>query len=187
MDLGYMAFQFSIVPKPIRDTVTTITAASAGHGGGAATGGGKSTYYESNMAPEVFVHESTHAYDAATKSFTSGWTNAINGDGCWPDPYSATSPQEDYAQTMVVWTFAVATGQTGSSTFDCIRNQLNYASSTLAASTIRCASYTVAAGDSLSTIAAKYNNRFSWQTLCSFNSLSNCDALSAGQILAIPC
>jgi hypothetical protein len=34
--------------------VIAITAASAGHGGGAATGGGKSTYYEANMAAEVY-------------------------------------------------------------------------------------------------------------------------------------
>jgi len=188
MDFGYMAFQFSIVPAPIRNTVIAITAASAGHGGGAATGGGKSTYYEANMAAEVFVHESTHAFDAATKSFTSGWTSAINGDSCWPDPYSSTSPQEDYAQTMVVWIWMVATGQQGSANFNCVRNQVNYAQSTLPASSIRCATYTVKSGDSLSTIAASYNNRFTWQTLCSFNGLdANCNALTVGQLLTVPC
>jgi hypothetical protein len=50
-----------------------------------------------------------------------------------------------------------------------------------------CGSYTVVAGDTLYIIAYdKYHNAFSWETLCSYNSLANCNEIYVGEVLYIP-
>jgi surface antigen len=46
------------------------------------------------------------------------------------------------------------------------------------------ASYTVQSGDWLSTIAPRFGT--TWQTLCTHNRLSNCNAIFVGQVLDIP-
>ena len=50
-----------------------------------------------------------------------------------------------------------------------------------------CGTYTVVSGDTLYHIAHDiYHDAFTWQTLCSYNNLANCNALSVGQVLRIP-
>jgi len=46
-----------------------------------------------------------------------------------------------------------------------------------------CGTYTVKTGDTLSSIADEYGT--TWEDLCQVNNLSNCDAISVGQVLQL--
>jgi hypothetical protein len=136
MNETYMADHFGRVPLTIRKNVISITAASQGKGGGAGTGGDRTTYYMTNMATEVFVHESSHVFDHSTLSFTQPWYAAETKDTCVPDGYAQTSDTENFAQNMVVWTYLVVSKQTGAAKFACMASQLAYDAEQLSAATL---------------------------------------------------
>jgi len=94
---------FLQVPVFLRTTVSAYNAVSGG--GTAYTIGGKVTL-QGDCEMDVFVHESTHAFDGTySLSGTSAYLESLYEDSCVPDEYAMTNNVECFAQDMVVFVY----------------------------------------------------------------------------------
>lgn len=91
------------VPLFLRSTVKSYAAVPGG--GGAYTIAAQITIFGSNPE-DVFVHESTHAFDGTFQlSNQQAYLQALYADSCAPDEYAQNSNVECFAQDMVVFLY----------------------------------------------------------------------------------
>lgn len=91
------------VPLFLRTTVKSYAAVPGG--GGAYTIASQITIFGSNPQ-DVFVHESTHAFDGTFQlSDQQAYLQALYADSCVPDEYAQNSNVECFAQDMVVFLY----------------------------------------------------------------------------------
>ena len=94
---------FVQVPLFLRSTVKSYAAVPGG--GGAYTIAAQITIFGSNPE-DVFVHESTHAFDGTFQLSTQqAYLQALYADSCTPDEYAQNSNVECFAQGMVVFLY----------------------------------------------------------------------------------
>ncbi|KAA6423370.1 MAG: hypothetical protein FRX49_06822 [Trebouxia sp. A1-2] len=85
---------------------TTVSAYNAVSGGGTAYTIGGTVTLQGDCVMDVFVHESTHAFDGTySLSGTSAYLEALYEDSCVPDEYAMTNNVECFAQDMVVFVY----------------------------------------------------------------------------------
>ncbi|DBA92097.1 TPA: hypothetical protein ACH3X1_015824 [Trebouxia sp. C0004] len=104
----------SITPKDLAHYVgkvpvflrTTVSAYNAVSGGGSAYTVGGTVTLQGDCQMDVFVHESTHAFDGMySLSGSSAYLQALYQDSCLPDEYAMNNNVECFAQDMVVFVY----------------------------------------------------------------------------------
>ena len=94
------------VPIYLRGTVPAYGAVS---GGGTAYTYGNIVTLQGDCVMDVFVHESTHAFDFTNGDYglsgSSAYLEALYEDACVPDEYAMTNNVECFAQDMVVFVY----------------------------------------------------------------------------------
>ncbi|KAF5379750.1 hypothetical protein D9615_005811 [Tricholomella constricta] len=123
--------QLGRVPVGLRRYVATVLVLPGGPAPRAYTLTDGEVHVFGDPGVDAWVHEAAHALDWATgspHSGSEGWLGALAEDSCVPDVYSATSAGEDFAQVVVLKTYALLHSDTlpPGWTPDCMAHQLAY-------------------------------------------------------------